>query len=290
MTAVSRSPASPTTSVAFSRDSPSPPRLARPTTLGRRPSAMKSPQSDQITPAVTRFDPRAVDIPPSPTFPPSADPGPGSPDRERDHDHDRSHPRASAVDRPPPLAPRAKTAPAPLLARSASARSSHKASTTSPPAPSGPSLLARRRSSCKSQQRPDLFPKLDDLKLPALPTPPLEHLDDTVRPEVVGVSSQAHTPFAASPTSDDHVVEEGYRPTRTFVATPFPTTRRKSFFEDSDDERAGGKARGGRSGDDDDEDEEDDDDETSTAESSVLDEATDGVRRYSLTDGEAKDA
>ncbi|GAA5873857.1 hypothetical protein JCM16303_002612 [Sporobolomyces ruberrimus] len=240
----------------------------------RRPSAMRSPSSDHIiTPAVTRFDPETADIPPSPTFNPdevtlqATSPFDSKSSAESTGTFDTATTKTtsdpSSVPPPPSFPHRAATSPVASLARKNS-------TTTSPPQPG--SLLARRRSS-RSTARPDFLPKLDDLKLPSLPVPPLEELDDTVVPDVIGVGSQATTPFAVSPTSTRDVQEAPFRPTKSYASTPFPKGRRQSFFDESDEEdRESGNS--------------DDDDGRSTAESSVLDESTDGIRRFSLTDGD----
>ncbi|GAA6017440.1 hypothetical protein JCM11491_006659 [Sporobolomyces phaffii] len=237
----------------------------------RRPSAMRSSSSDHIiTPAVTRFDPETADIPPSPTFAPAPDD-----DRQSAPSASGSTPRSAESSVPPPPSLVHRPATCPQKPSPAAAASS------SPPT----SLLARRRSSRSASARPELFPKLDDLKLPALPVPPLEELDDTVVGEVIGVASQATTPFAAAPPPDDADVHEApFRPTKTYASTPFPQGRRQSFFdsEEEDDEDDTRDRESGNSDDDDD----DDDDGRSTAESSILDESTDGVRRFSLTDSD----
>ncbi|GAA5967420.1 hypothetical protein JCM3765_001870 [Sporobolomyces pararoseus] len=227
----------------------------------RRPSAMRNSSSDHIiTPAVTRFDPTTADIPPSPTSSSSRSPSKPTLDHEN-----TELPATMPTSKSPPLPslpPRATTCP------------------QGPPTISSPptSLLARRRSS-RSTARPDLFPKLDDLKLPSLPVPPLEELDDTVRPDVIGVGSEASTPFASSPTSTVAVEEAPFRPTKTYASTPFPKGRRQSFFDESDEEDNEGEEESGNS--------DYDDDGRSTAESSVLDESTEsGMRRLSFTDGE----
>lgn len=223
----------------------------------RRPSAMRSSSSDHIiTPAVTRFDPETADIPPSPTFPNAVEPSSLA-------DAPSLNPSTTKppfLEAPPPAPPllshRAATSPVPTT----------KVNATSPPT----SLLARRRSS-RSTARPNFLPKLDDLKLPSLPVPPLEELDDTVVPEVIGVGSQATTPHSISPTSTRDSSDAPFKPTRSYASTPFPKGRRQSFFdEESDEDRESGNS--------------DDEDGRSTAESSVLDESTDGIRRFSFTE------
>ncbi|GAA5933301.1 uncharacterized protein JCM15063_001277 [Sporobolomyces koalae] len=243
-----------------------------------RPSAMRNSSSDHIiTPAVTRFDPKTADIPPSPTFNPgecearaakpdsstasSLDP-PSTLDAPTSVDH------SSRVPPPPALAHRSATAPVGTPLRSAS---------TSPKPTT--SLLARRRSS-RSTARPDFLPKIDDLKLPTIPIPPLEELDDTVVPDVIGVSSQATTPFAVSPTAVD-LEEAPFKPTKSYASTPFPSKgRRQSFFDESEDEED--KEDGDHDRDSLDSDDEDADGR-STAESSILDDVTDGTRRLSMS-------
>lgn len=225
---------------------------------------MRSSSSDHIiTPAVTRFDPETADIPPSPTFGPAAATSTSTSTSPRSPPTRPAETNASlAVPAPPPPS---------LPHRPATCPQEVTKSTASPPSPQTTSLLARRRSS-RSTARPDFLPKLDDLKLPTLPVPPLEELDDTVVPDVIGVGSQATTPFAVSPTSMSHVEEAPFRSTKTYASTPFPKGRRQSFFDESDDDNE-------------DEDEDDDDEDgRSTAESSILDETTDGVRRLSATD------
>ena len=224
----------------------------------RRPSAMRSSSSDHIiTPAVTRFDPETSDIPPSPTFPNPAQPSSALTDNEPSLNPSKSPLLETPPPAPPMLSHRAATSPIPTTSKSTS---------TSPPT----SLLARRRSS-RSTARPNFLPKLDDLKLPSLPVPPLEELDDTVVPEVIGVGSQATTPHSISPTSTRDSGDATFKPTRSYASTPFPKGRRQSFFdEESDEDRESGNS--------------DDEDGRSTAESSVLDESTDGIRRFSFTD------
>lgn len=228
----------------------------------RRPSAMRNSSSDHIiTPAVTRFDPTTADIPPSPTSPSSRSPFKPTLDHENT-ELPATLPTSKSAPPLPSLPPRATTCP------------------QGPPTVSSPptSLLARRRSS-RSTARPDLFPKLDDLKLPSLPVPPLEELDDTVRPDVIGVGSEASTPFASSPTSTVAVEEAPFRPTKSYASTPFPKGRRQSFFDESDEDENDQDGESGNS--------DYDDDGRSTAESSVLDESTEGgMRRLSFTDGE----
>lgn len=70
-----------------------------------------------------------------------------------------------------------------------------------------------------------------------LPTE-LDRLDDTVPKEVIGFSSAAVTP--ETPSEGQTLVEESFKPTRSFVATPFP--EKKSFIGDDDDEDEEGSA------------------------------------------------
>lgn len=174
----------------------------------------------------------------------------------------------------------------------------------------GGSLLQRRKSSSASQrgQRPNF--SLSELKLEAIPPPPLANLppdaelplplaaaaleamvlphvtaatateqggvpvdvqralahldlDDTIREEVIGESSAAVTPLplddngqpiqfkrrgapgsvtpgggsasgSSSPGAGIVVVERPFRPTKTFVSTPFP--EKKAFLSDEDED------------------------------------------------------
>lgn len=231
---------------------------------------MRNSSSDHIiTPAVTRFDPTTSDIPPSPTY--ARDPSTScsaTPAKLPTLDHPQNP--ATTLELPsmnhlppvPSLPPRATTCP----------QSVPKVS--SPPT----SLLARRRSS-RSTARPDLFPKLDELKLPSLPVPPLEELDDTVVPDVIGVGSEASTPFASSPTSTVAIEEASFRPTKTYASTPFPKGRRQSFFDESEDEDGAEEDEQSCNSD-------YDDDGRSTAESSVLDESVEGIERLSIPLGD----
>ncbi|KDE03098.1 hypothetical protein MVLG_06395 [Microbotryum lychnidis-dioicae p1A1 Lamole] len=106
-------------------------------------------------------------------------------------------------------------------------------SATTPTA--GGSLLARRRSSVASGKRPDIF-ALSDLKI----SPPLEQvLDDTVPFKVIGMASAAVTPskedlgLAKTPT----LVVKSFRPTKSFVPTPFPEKRQFISDDEGDSDR-----------------------------------------------------
>ncbi|GAA5891129.1 hypothetical protein JCM5296_004901 [Sporobolomyces johnsonii] len=206
----------------------------------RRPSALRKASSDHIiTPAVTRFDPQTSHIPSSST--PLTDPSrfrprtvsPSAPSQPT------SLPTTTSLSSPPPP----EKTPSPPLARSPVQPLASPTSQSSPSSQS--SLLARRRSS-RTAVRPDILPLLDSLKLPDLPIPPLDHLDDTVVGEVIGVSTQSQTPSLDVLTPggrDAVVVEKPYKPTRSFVPTPFPEKGKKIFFDskdeggDSDDEQ-----------------------------------------------------
>lgn len=109
---------------------------------------------------------------------------------------------------------------------------------------SGGSLLQRRRSSQGAHGRERPAFAITELKLPALPTPPLaelplqlDQLDDSIPTTIIGESSAAVTPASeggGTPGFKASVVERPFKPTRTFVATPFP--EKKSFLPDEDDE------------------------------------------------------
>ncbi|KAG0659421.1 hypothetical protein C6P46_005200 [Rhodotorula mucilaginosa] len=148
------------------------------------------------------------------------------------------HPRVSppppppALQRRPSLAPLTMTSPeseGASLQRSLST-SSNGSGVSSGGSGGGGSLLARRRSS-RSASRPEILaPLLTDLSLDNLPK-----LDDTVRPEVIGVSSHAETPSSetVSPVDPEDqkrlsrpsLVEHSFRSTRENVSTPFPRLR-----------------------------------------------------------------
>lgn len=113
------------------------------------------------------------------------------------------------------------------LHRSLSTSSSGSGVSSSSAANPGGSLLARRRSS-RSASRPDILaPLLTDLSLDNLPK-----LDDTVKPEVIGISSHAETPSSETVSPVDPVdeerlsrpslVEHSFRSTRENVSTPHP--------------------------------------------------------------------
>ncbi|SCV75003.1 BQ2448_8032 [Microbotryum intermedium] len=103
-------------------------------------------------------------------------------------------------------------------------------SATTPTA--GGSLLARRRSSAANGMRPDIF-ALSGLKI----TAPLEQvLDDTVPVKVIGTASAAVTPSKEDlglPETPTLVVKD-FRPTKSFVPTPFPEKRQ--FISDDEGE------------------------------------------------------
>lgn len=77
------------------------------------------------------------------------------------------------------------------------------------------------------------------MSLPALPTPPLseipvslDELDDTIPTTIIGESSAAVTP--GTPAEDAEVFRIPFKPTRSFVSTPFPEKR--SFIDDEDED------------------------------------------------------
>ncbi|ORY70623.1 hypothetical protein BCR35DRAFT_167050 [Leucosporidium creatinivorum] len=109
---------------------------------------------------------------------------------------------------------------------------------------SGSSLLQRRRSSQGAHGRERPAFAITELKLPSLPTPPLaelplelSQLDDKIPETIIGESSAAVTPASeggGTPGAKAAIVERPFKPTRTFVATPFP--EKKSFLPDDDDD------------------------------------------------------
>ena len=145
------------------------------------------------------------------------------------------HPRVSPPPPPPPALQR-RPSLAPLTMTSPESeganlqRSLSTSSNGSGVSSGGGSLLARRRSS-RSASRPEILaPLLTDLSLDNLPK-----LDDTVRPEVIGVSSHAETPSSETVSPVDpqdqkrlsrpSLVEHSFRSTRENVSTPFPRLR-----------------------------------------------------------------
>ncbi|POY73255.1 hypothetical protein BMF94_3589 [Rhodotorula taiwanensis] len=131
-----------------------------------------------------------------------------------------------ALQRRPSLAPLTPASPSGEEGRQRSLSTSSSGSGVS----AGGSLLARRRSS-RSAARPDvLAPLMTDLALADLPK-----LDDTVRPEVIGVSSYADIPASETTSPVDmtvktastrpSLVECSFRSTREKVSTPFPKGR-----------------------------------------------------------------
>ncbi|GAA5860896.1 hypothetical protein JCM3774_003179 [Rhodotorula dairenensis] len=145
-----------------------------------------------------------------------------------------------ALQRRPSLAPLTMTSPesegVPSLQRSLSTSSNGSGTG------SGGSLLARRRSS-RSASRPDILaPLLTDLSLENLPK-----LDDTVTPEVIGISSHAETPSSetVSPVDPEDakrhsrpsLVEHSFRSTRENVSTPHPRVR-ADYIGDGTEESA----------------------------------------------------
>ncbi|GAA6055869.1 hypothetical protein JCM3770_001531 [Rhodotorula araucariae] len=231
----------------------SPAHLASRPGVARRPSALRKAGSDHIiTPAVTRFAARTVHIPPT------------SPEAVTSAEGAETRASTSSAGRPssPGTNAAASMLPPPVGAAVASLASSSSASAGgSPPvrpslsplgtgsssSSSGSGLLARRRSS-RSTARADVLPMLSDLSLKgALPAAglALDDLDDTVRPAVIGESSHAQTPAseAASPVHARgrpqegamEVVEGAFKPTRSFVPTPFPE-KRPHWLSDEEDE------------------------------------------------------
>ncbi|BGP41263.1 hypothetical protein JCM10450v2_005305 [Rhodotorula kratochvilovae] len=224
------------------------PHLAPRPGVARRPSALRKASSDHIiTPAVTRFVPRPAYIPPTSPARASASGSAVHQEAERASSPGASASAASSSTLPPPVDA--------ALARSPSSSSSsgsppvrpslNPLGATSSSGGSG-SLLARRRSS-RTAARADVLPMLSDLSLKgALPTAglALDELDDTVRPAVIGESSHAQTPAseAASPVlarngagRAKEVVEGEFKPTRSFVPTPFPE-KRPHWLSDEEDE------------------------------------------------------
>ncbi|GJN90041.1 hypothetical protein Rhopal_003039-T1 [Rhodotorula paludigena] len=231
----------------------------------RRPSALRKANSDHIiTPAVLRFDPR------KPQHIPSSASGEqrtqqrsvSSPTSTTTNATPGASASSSAVPRtspPRPLAPASgssaspdgaapvRPALAPLVTSGTVSSSSGDLTTSSG------SLLARRRSSRTTGTRADVLPMLSDLSLRgALPATGLDELDDTVTHKVIGESSHAQTPSSESGSpvvargahknhkSIDGMVQDGYRPTKSFVPTPFPE-KRKDWLSDEEDEEDDGK-------------------------------------------------
>ncbi|GAA5991060.1 hypothetical protein JCM10908_006520 [Rhodotorula pacifica] len=135
---------------------------------------------------------------------------------------------------PPPLQRRPSLAPLTMTSPGSESGSLHRSLSTSSSGSgvsAGGSLLARRRSS-RSASRPDILaPLMTDLSLDNLPK-----LNDTVKPEVIGVSSHAETPSSetVSPVDPEDktlmsrpsLVERSFRSTRENVSTPFPRARK----------------------------------------------------------------
>lgn len=241
---VARTPPSPSPTPCYSRDfaghSNATPR--RPDPPVRRPSALRNASSDHIlTPAVLRFDKKVANIPSPSSYVDGKQPGSpslGAP---------QSPERSLALDKLPP--PVSATSPNEKVPSPPTRPSLNPLSNSPSPPTSSGSLLARRRSS-RATTRPDMIPLITDLKLDDLPTPKLDELDDTIRPEVIGKSSHAQTPSTdvLSPTTAERVEREGaqvveveFKKTREFVPTPFPS-RRKDWLDDSDDEADAGDA------------------------------------------------
>ncbi|GAA5870866.1 hypothetical protein JCM8547_001727 [Rhodosporidiobolus lusitaniae] len=250
MALVQSPPTSPSPYAAPSSFLPGPP-SSRPSPL-RRPSALRSRSSEQITPAVCRFDKRQpVVIPRSPGQQQQDEGSRTAPRKEEPGRSGKGVPRMRPA---PPIPTGAAPAPAPraTLARSAtlptrpppqplSLNPSSSSSSSSSSGPSPGSLLARRRSS-RSAVRSDILPLLKDLKLDELPPAPLEDLlDDTVRPAVIGESSAAVTPLVEEENAEGRkeqarVVVRPFKPTRSFVSTPFPKKANNYFSSDEEDE------------------------------------------------------
>ncbi|BGP33316.1 hypothetical protein JCM10296v2_005114 [Rhodotorula toruloides] len=243
---VARTPPSRSPTPCFSRDfaghANATPR--RPDAPVRRPSALRNASSDHIlTPAVLRFDKKVANIP-----------SPSSYDGKQAGAASQPPSRGLSLDNLPSPSTNTDTAtspdekvPSPPTRPSLNPLSN----SPSPPLSSG-SLLARRRSS-RTTSRPDMIPLLTDLKLDDLPTPKLDELDDTIRPEVIGKSSHAQTPSTdvLSPTTvrriekdGAQVVETDFKPTRSFVPTPFPSARKDWLDEDDEDEDDADDAKG----------------------------------------------
>ncbi|KWU44800.1 hypothetical protein RHOSPDRAFT_33617 [Rhodotorula sp. JG-1b] len=148
------------------------------------------------------------------------------------------HPRVSPPPPPPALQRRPSLAPLTMTSPESEGANLHRSLSTSSNGSGvssggsvgGGSLLARRRSS-RSASRPEILaPLLTDLSLDNLPK-----LDDTVRPEVIGVSSHAETPSSETVSPVDpqdqerlsrpSLVEHSFRSTRENVSTPFPRLR-----------------------------------------------------------------
>ncbi|BGP01051.1 hypothetical protein RTBOTA2_004457 [Rhodotorula toruloides] len=235
---VARTPPSPSPTPCFSRDfaghANATPR--RPDAPVRRPSVLRNASSgDILTHAVLRFDKKVANIP-SPSSYDGKQAGSSSPQPPK---------RGLSLDKlPPPVTTSTATSPNEKVPSPPTRPLLNPLSNSPSPPPSSGSLLARRRSS-RTTSRPDMIPLLTDLKLDDLPTPKLDELDDTIRPEVIGKSSHAQTPSTdvLSPTTvrriekdGAQVVETDFKPTRSFVPTPFPSARKDWLDEDDEDE------------------------------------------------------
>ncbi|KAJ8293802.1 hypothetical protein OF846_003066 [Rhodotorula toruloides] len=234
---VARTPPSPSPTPCFSRDfaghaNPTP---RRPDAPVRRPSALRNASSDHIlTPAVLRFDKKVANIP-SPYSYDGKQAGAPAPQPSN---------RGLSLGKLPASSTNIATSPNEKVPSPPTRPSLNPLANSPSPPPSSGSLLARRRSS-RTTSRPDMIPLLTDLKLDDLPTPNLNELDDTIRPEVIGKSSHAQTPSTdvLSPTTvrriekdGAQVVEIDFKPTRSFVPTPFPSARKDWLDEDDQDE------------------------------------------------------
>ncbi|BGP25759.1 hypothetical protein JCM10295v2_004696 [Rhodotorula toruloides] len=242
---VARTPPSPSPTPCYSRDfaGHSNATPCRPDAPARRPSALRNASSDHIlTPAVLRFDKKVANIPSPSSYDgkQAGSPSLGAPQPPK---------RGLSLDKlPPPVM--SATSPNEKVPSPPTRPSLNPLSNSPSPPPSSGSLLARRRSS-RTTARPDMIPLLTELKLDDLPTLKLDELDDIIRPVVIGESSHAQTPSTdvLSPTTAERIAKDGaqvvevaFKPTRSFVPTPFPSAR-KDWLDESDDEDDAGEVK-----------------------------------------------
>ncbi|BGP56536.1 hypothetical protein JCM8202v2_004158 [Rhodotorula sphaerocarpa] len=143
----------------------------------------------------------------------------------------------SALQRRPSLAP--LTSASPMIEGTRQRSQSTSSTGSAGGGPPGGALLTRRRSS-RAASRPEILaPLITDLSLNDLPK-----LDDTVRPEVIGLSSHAETPSSetVSPVDMDaktamtrpSLIECSFRSTEERVSTPFPKSRKEWLGDDAE--------------------------------------------------------